>query len=467
MLDKFYKTPQKSAYFLILILAIFATLYNAILPLHGDEAYYWMWSHDLQLSYFDHPPMIAYLIYFTNFISESEWGVRLVPVLTMSISSVYLYKLTALISDEKTALNAVVIISCVLLTHAGYIFATPDAPLILFWTLSLYHSYKAIFEGKLLNFIFAGLFLGAMMISKYSAIMLVLSILIFMLTKRRDLFLNPYLYLSGIIATLVVAPMLYWNYEHEWISFLFQLDHGSSDSYTIQPWLILEFVSSQFGVFTPVFTWLLFYYLVKEKIYFKDEKLYFIALSVVVILVFFLYKSFYVSMAPSYSAPAYIGGAILLSISIQKYELKKSFIVGLSIAIFFTLLVRTALITHLPELQRFMYKTEDVVDRMYTHAKEGDKFYGAHLTTAAYIKFYLPNHPDTDVAIDSRYSYYDMVRDESTWHQDGLVLCRNSKREAQLLKYYKNVELIDTYKVWNKRTFYTYRVSNPKQIEKK
>ncbi|MDF1877127.1 glycosyltransferase family 39 protein [Sulfurimonas sp. SAG-AH-194-L11] len=467
MLDKFYKTPQKSAYILILILAIFATLYNAILPLHGDEAYYWMWSHDLQLSYFDHPPMIAYLIYFSNFISQSEWGVRLVPVLAMSISSLYVYKLTALLSDEKTALNAVVIISAVLLTHAGYIFATPDAPLILFWTLSLYHSYKAIFEGKLLNFILAGIFLGAMMISKYSAIMLVLSILIFILTKRRDLFSNPYLYLSGIIATLVVAPMLYWNYQHEWISFLFQLDHGSSDSYTIQPWLILEFVSSQFGVFSPVFAWILFYYLVKEKLYFKDEKLYFIALSVVVILLFFLYKSFYVSMAPSYSAPAYIGGAILLSIIIKKYELKKSFVIGLVIALFFTILVRTALITHLPELQRFMYKTEDVVNRMYTHAKEGDKFYGAHLTTAAYIKFYLPKHPDTDVAIDSRYSYYDMVRDEKEWHKDGLVLCRNNKRDKELQKYYENVELIDTYKVLKNRIFYTYRVSNPKQIEKK
>lgn len=467
MLDKFYKTPQKSAYILILILAILTTLYNAILPLHGDEAYYWMWSHDLQLSYFDHPPMIAYLIYFSNFISQSEWGVRLVPVMSMSISSLYLYKLTILLSDEKTALNAVVIFSAVLLTHAGYIFATPDAPLILFWTLSLYHSYKAIFEGKLLNFILAGIFLGAMMISKYSAIMLVLSILIFILTKRRDLFLNPYLYLSGILAIAVISPMLYWNYQHEWISFLFQLNHGSSDSFAIQPWLILEFVSSQFGVFTPVFAWILFYYLIKEKVYFKDEKLYFIALSVVVILLFFLYKSFYVSMAPSYSAPAYIGGTILLSIIIKKYALKRSFTIGLGIAIFFTLLVRIALITHLPELRYLMYKTEDFVTRMYSHAKEGDKFYGAHLTTAAYLKYYLPNHPDTDVAIDSRYSYYDMVRDKNTWHKDGLVLCRNNKRKAQLLKYYENVELIDTYKVWKKRIFYTYRVSNPKEIDKK
>ena len=124
------------------------------------------------------------------------------------------------------------------------------------------------------------------------------------------------------------------------------------------------------------------------------------------------------------------------------------------------------MITHLPELQRFMYKTEDIVDRFYTHAKEGDTFYGAHLTTAAYMKYYLPNHPDVDVGIDSRFSYYDMVRDEDEWHKDGLVLCRNDKRQYELEKYYENVELIDTYKVFEKRTFYTYRVSNPKRREK-
>ncbi len=125
------------------------------------------------------------------------------------------------------------------------------------------------------------------------------------------------------------------------------------------------------------------------------------------------------------------------------------------------------MLTNLPDLQRFMYKSKEIVQRFYSHAKPGDKLYGAHLTTAAYIKFFVPSHPDTDVAIDSRYSYYDMVRDKENWHKDGLVLCRNDKREAELKKYYNNVELIDTYRVLPKRVFYTYRVSNPKIIEQK
>lgn len=173
------------------------------------------------------------------------------------------------------------------------------------------------------------------------------------------------------------------------------------------------------------------------------------------------------SMAPSYSAPGYISGAILVALSIKKYDLKKSFKIGLIIAIVMTGLVRIALLTNLKDLQPFMYGTQKVVEKFYTHAKPGDHFYGAQLTTAAYLKYYLPGHPDTDVAIDDRYSQYDIWRKPNS-HKDGLVLTRNQKRDIELKKYYNNVQLIDTYVVVpNRRIFYTYRVSNPKKEEQK
>jgi Dolichyl-phosphate-mannose-protein mannosyltransferase len=462
MLNKLYKAPQKSAYLIIIFLAVASTIYNVFLPLHGDEAYYWMWSHHIQAGYYDHPPMIAYMIYFSNFISQDVWGVRLVNIFSMSISFLYMYKFTKLLSDEKIALTTVLIFSSVILTHAGFIFATPDAPLTLFWTLGLYYTYKAFFEEKRRDFLLAGLFLGAMMLSKYSAILLVVAILIFALVKKRSLFLNPNFYLGSITSLLVISPMLYWNYQHDWISFLFQIGHGTTESFEIQPWLIFEFIGAQFGVFSPVFTAVLFFFLIKEKLFYKNDKLFFLALSTAVTLLFFTYKSFYMSMAPSYSAPAYISGAILLAIIFHKYELHKTFKIGLSIAIIFTLLARYVLLMHLPEVQRFMYKTKEVIAQFETHAKEGDHFYGAHLTTTAYLKFFLPGHPETDLATDDRYSQYDMWRDEKEWHKDGLVLARNTKRDGLLKKYYKDVKLIDTYIVVpNKRVFYTYRVSNP------
>jgi len=440
-------------------MALLSTIYNAFLPLHGDEAYYWMWSHHLQTGYYDHPPMIAYMIYLTNFVSQSEWGVRLVNVFSMSLSALYVYKLTKEIADEKTALNSVVIFLSVIVVNAGYIITTPDAPLILFWTLSLYYSYKAIFYDKLIDYILTGIMLGLMMLSKYTAILLVSSLLLFLLLKRRDILLNYKLYITIFIASIVVSPMIWWNYQHDWISFDFQLHHGSTDSFKVNFGTIIEFIVGQFGVFSPVFAWILFFYLYKEKLYFRDDKIFFFTLSAALTIGFFLYKSIYKSMALNYAAPAYVGGVVFVAYIISKYELKKSLRVGVMIAITFTLIGRVGLLFFLDVFQDRMYASDKIVQRFSQFIKKGDKLYGAHLSTAAYIKYYLPNHPDTDVAIDSRYSQYDMWR-KKDYLQDGLVLCRDEKRDKLLKKNFKNVKLIDTYVVIpNKRVFYTYRVS--------
>jgi len=461
VIEKLYKNPQKSAFILILIMALFSTVYNAYIPLHGDEAYYWMWSHNLQTGYYDHPPMIAFMIYITNFISESEWGVRLVNVFSFSIAAIYIFKLTREISDDKSALNAVIIFFSVIIVNAGFIITTTDSPIILFWTLSLYYTYRAIFYGTLRDFALAGLMIGLMMLSKYTAIVLVFAIIIFILLKRRDMLLNIKFYLALLIAFVVVSPMLWWNYQNEWISFLFQLGHGSTDTFEFSLNTFFEFIGMQFGVFSPVFAAVLFYYLFKEKLFFKDNKLFFISLSVALTLGFFGYKSLFKSMAPNFAAPAYVGGVVILAYIISKYELKKTFKTGLMVALFFTIIARYMMMFHLDIIREEMYKAKDPIDLFATHIKAGDGLYGDHLSTAAYLKYYLPNHPNTDVALNSRFSQYDMWR-EKDYLKDGLVLTRYRKRDAELRLFFKKVELIDTLVIIpDKRTFYIYRVSQP------
>ncbi len=461
MLENLYNNPRKSAFTLIFIMAIFSAVYNAFLPLHGDEAYYWMWSHHLQTGYYDHPPMIAFMIYFTNFISESEWGVRLVNVFSFSISAIYIFKLTREISDDRTALNAVIIFLSVIIVNAGFIITTTDSPIILFWTLSLYYSYRAIFYGSLKDYILTGLMIGFMMLSKYTAIILVFSILIFILIKRRDILLNIKFYLALIIAFIVVSPMLWWNYQNEWISFLFQLGHGSSKTYELSFNTFFEYIGSQFGLLSPIFAAILFYYLIKDKLYYKEDKLFFISLSVALTLGFFGYKSLFKSMGVNFAAPAYIGGVIILAYIVSKYELRKTFKAGLLVALFFTIIARYMMMFHLDIIREEMYNPQAPIAKFATHIKETDRIYADHLTTAAYLKYYLPNHPDTDLAITSRFSQYDMWRKDD-YLQDGLVLTRYRKRDAELKKNFKNVELIDTYVVIpEKRIFYTYRVWEP------
>src|SRR5260370_40554384 len=50
------------------------------LPLGNGEAYYYSWSRFLDWSYYDHPPLIAWMVRLTSMFGESSAAVRLGPV---------------------------------------------------------------------------------------------------------------------------------------------------------------------------------------------------------------------------------------------------------------------------------------------------------------------------------------------------------------------------------------------------
>ena len=45
-------------------------------PVNPDEAYYILWSNNLSLGYYDHPPMIAWLIKVVSYIDIDILTVR-------------------------------------------------------------------------------------------------------------------------------------------------------------------------------------------------------------------------------------------------------------------------------------------------------------------------------------------------------------------------------------------------------
>ncbi len=461
VIDILYKSSTKTAYILLVALAITSIIYNAFIPLHGDEAYYWVWSHHLQGGYYDHAPLLAFMIKVSNFISESEWGVRLSAVFSMSIAGLYIFKLTQKMSDDTTALNALFIYCSVILVHAGYTLVTPDAPLILFWSLALYYGYIAFFENSTKAYLLLGLFLGLMMMSKYTAILFAFTLVFFALIKRRELFRDWRIYAVVGISSVVITPMLWWNYQHDWISFLFQLTHGSTKTLDINFGRFLEFFGGQFGVFTPVFTAVLFYYLVKKHAFFSNEKLFYISLSILVPLLFFFYKSLLARIELNYTAPAFVGGAVLLAHIFQRYGLKKTFKAGIITALILSAIVRIAFQTHLEIVQDRMYGNREAIALLETYAKTSDAFYGDHLTIAALMQFYLPRHPQTQIYTRTRFSQYDMWRGKAK-PKDGLYLTQNPAKE-KLLKVFSSVVLLNTFTCKRgpngTKTFYIYRVS--------
>jgi hypothetical protein len=463
------KTPKISAYSLIAVLAIISTYYNQFLPLHGDEAYYWMWSYHLQTGYYDHPPLIAYMIYITNYISEAEWGVRLVTVFSMSVAAVYLYKLAAEMFSEKIALITIMIFTSTLLVQAGYTILTPDAPLILFWMMAVYHSWRAFEENKLLDYVIAGSALGLMMLGKYTAILFPFILLIFIMIKRRDILLNPKFYLAIVLAVIVVSPMILWNYQNDWISFNFQMNHGEHKETTIDLNLFLEFFGGQFGIFTPIFMGFVFYILFKKREVYHDNKLLFLLLFFLVPFLFFHYKSLFGRMELNYTAPAFLSITIIIAYMIDKYSFNKIFKYGVILALVLSFIVRYMMLFHLEIVQDRMYGNKEAVALVEKYSKKYNttNFYADHLVIAALVKYYLPQHPTTQIPTLTRFSQYDMWKTKAQknhiW-EDGIYLSTNDK-SFYIKKVFNDVTLLETLtvpRIRGEKVFHIFLVKDSK-----
>ncbi len=219
---------KRFIFILILILTIFRLILSAKLQLHPDEAYYWLWSKNLDLSYFDHPPMVAYFIRITTIFFNTEFFVRLSSLITFVFGIYIMWKLVRkMFNDEEVANMSLFIFNLFPMLGASFII-TPDIPLMFFWILSLYFIWESISKNKIFYWIVSGLFVGLTMLSKYNGIFLLVCIFIFLILSKEDrkLLFNIGPYLVLILSIIIFLPVILWNYNNNWISFKFQFFHG-------------------------------------------------------------------------------------------------------------------------------------------------------------------------------------------------------------------------------------------------
>ena len=151
-----------------IIFVFFSVLWKIFissLPLHSDEAYYWLWSKKLGLSYYDHSPMVAYFIKLTTLFSDSEIYVRFSSIIVTVVISVLLWKLVMkLFNNETLASASIVILHCMTILFTASVIITPDTPVFLFLSLATYSVWKLI-DSKNCNYWYLiGLFFGLSML---------------------------------------------------------------------------------------------------------------------------------------------------------------------------------------------------------------------------------------------------------------------------------------------------------------
>ena len=224
--------------------------------LSEDEAYYWLWSTSLATGYYDHPPMIAYWIRAgTAIFGDTAFGVRFTALLSAAGCSYLLYRASlSLFRDTKAAFLVVLWFNATLLCNAASIIATPDTPLAFFATWVLFALARLIETGRGAWWYAIGAGLGLAFMSKYTAVLLLPGVFIWMLAtpEGRRWFARPEPYLGAIVAAAMVAPVFWWNYTHDWASFAKQAEHSVSDRTDNPLASIGELIGGQAGLATPL-----------------------------------------------------------------------------------------------------------------------------------------------------------------------------------------------------------------------
>jgi len=200
----------------------------------AEEAYYWNYSEHLDFSYLDHPPIVALLIKFsTSILGTNELGVRLSTLFCWGLSSYFSFKLSNLISKDS-GLYALFLLAILPFFFIHSLIITPDAPLTACWSATIYCLYRAIILDESNYWYKAGFWLGIGMLSKYTIILLGPTTLIFLCInpKYRSWFARKEPYLCALITILFFTPVIYWNYKHDWASFIFQSVRRIEDTYS-------------------------------------------------------------------------------------------------------------------------------------------------------------------------------------------------------------------------------------------
>lgn len=207
-------------YFIILLLLAPTTL------LSFDTYYYWDWSRHLDFSYFDGSPMIAYFIKLSTLLfGDTLFALSFVGITSAAITSWIIYKTARLFLLKEASYIAVALwLFSPLMTSDILKQTTYDTPLVLFWALTIYFTVKFIKFNKTKELYWIGIAIGLMMLSKYSGVVLVLALLIFLLTTPyRYLFKTRHLYWILLLGILIFSPVIIWNEQHQWQSFAYQL----------------------------------------------------------------------------------------------------------------------------------------------------------------------------------------------------------------------------------------------------
>nr|WP_299072531.1 glycosyltransferase family 39 protein [uncultured Allomuricauda sp.] len=269
--------------FLILLAVLFVLnlVQSYFTELIYDEAYYWYYAQNLDWGYFDHPPMVAFLIKIGSLFFEGELGVRLMSCVLSVGTYLILWELIENPKKKDYIIHFFLLVSSFTLMNAYGFLMLPDTPLLFFTALFLLLYKRFLNNPSIWISIFMGIVMAALMYSKYHAVLVIL----FVFFSNLKLIKNWKAWLAVAIALICYTPHFLWLYQNDFVSITFHLYERPNQAYSFEKFTLGYFLNL-IVIIGLLFYWIyfsLFKYKVTDK--FSKSLLY---LTYGVIIFFFI-----------------------------------------------------------------------------------------------------------------------------------------------------------------------------------
>jgi 4-amino-4-deoxy-L-arabinose transferase-like glycosyltransferase/membrane-associated phospholipid phosphatase len=227
------------------------------IELTEDEAYQWLWSKHLALSYYSKPPLIAYTQFVgTHLWGDREFGVRFFAPVLAALGSLLVVRFLARQANGFVACLAILVASATPLLMVGATLMTIDSLSVLFWVAAMVAGWNAVQRDSTRWWLWTGLWMGLGFLSKYTALFQWLSLALFFVfhPKARSQLRRPGPYLALLINLLCLLPVVIWNAQNHWITLLHLANRGGLDK-NWQPTLrfLWDFLIAEAFLLNPIF----------------------------------------------------------------------------------------------------------------------------------------------------------------------------------------------------------------------
>lgn len=433
-------------YALLVTLAI-KLLLAWVLPMSGDEAYFIVWAKHPDFGFYDHPPMVGWVLQLMLYLGSSEVVLRLPSVLVTTLIGIGIFRLLKPYDEAKAALVAVLYLVSPL--NLLNVLVTTDTPLILLAFLSAVALFKALQKNGMAWYALSGILFGMAFLSKYFAVLLGLAYVAYFMFSENSVRKTQGFVLLFLVALPFALVNFYWNYTHCWDNILFNIYHrNEGERFSLGN--IAAFLGVQIYLMTPP----VIYYLLKRRAEIKQgiirDHLNLFAWAFLVPMAAFALLSLKRDIGLHWVLAFYPFLYVLLGLLVSGEELRKTlkFMLWFSalhlaaVAVIAVLPMETWKHNKLYDGIVFMFKNDAIVEQLRPYEQQGFLLASDGYTPAAILSYH---YGENFFVFGSGSTYArqdDMITDFRQFDGRDILIVKKSLPElVQFIPHFRRVEV--------------------------